>query len=113
MKAGSASVDALLRWLARGASMASGRLMPKSIWLISVCSTVVMIVEPPGEPTASTARPLRSTIIGLIELRGRLFGATEFAVPVGKLKSVSSLLSRKPRPGTVMPEPAICSIVFV
>ena len=52
-------------------------------------------------------------MVGDIELRGRLFACTEFAVPGGKLKSVSSLLSRKPRPGSRMPEPAICSIVFV
>ena len=45
--------------------------------------------------------------------RGRLPGAGEFAVPVAKLKSVSSLLSRKPRPGTVMPLPPVCSIVNV
>jgi len=62
---------------------------------------------------ASTSLPLRITSVGLIELRGRLFGATEFAVPVLKLKSVSSLLSRKPREGSVMPDPAICSMVLV
>jgi len=52
-------------------------------------------------------------IVGDIELRGRLLAATEFAVPGSKLKSVSSLLSRKPRCGSRMPEPAICSIVLV
>ena len=31
-----------------------------------------MIVEPPGEPTASTGSPRRVTIVGAIELRGRL-----------------------------------------
>src|SRR4051794_34480725 len=113
MYACSAVVELEFDGLARGASIDSGRLMPKSIWFWSCCQTEVMIVEPPGEPTASTTRPLRITIVGLIELRGRLSGCTEFAVPVGKLKSVSSLLSRKPRPGGVMPEPAICSIVFV
>ena len=29
------------------------------------------------------------------------------------VKSVSSLFSRKPRPGTTMPEPPVCSIVSV
>jgi hypothetical protein len=57
------------------------------------------------------------TIVGDIELRGRLFAAGEFAVlPVlggVKLKSVSSLLSRNPRWGSRMPEPAIYSIVLV
>ena len=72
-----------------------------------------MIVEPPGEPSASTGRPWSKTIVGAMLERGRLPGAGEFAVPVVKLKSVSSLLSRKPRPGTVMPLPPICSIVNV
>ena len=31
-----------------------------------------MIVEPPGEPTARYGLPSRSTIVGAIELRGRL-----------------------------------------
>ncbi len=31
-----------------------------------------MIVEPPGEPSARNGSPLRSTIVGAIELRGRL-----------------------------------------
>src|SRR5438045_8904722 len=77
-----------------------------------------MIVAPPGEPTASSGRPPRSRIVGAIELRGRLPGAGRFgsgAVPwVGvKLKSVSSLLSRNPRPGTTIALPPICSIVNV
>ena len=29
------------------------------------------------------------------------------------MKSVSSLLSRKPRPGTTMPDPPVCSMVSV
>ena len=50
--------------------------------------------------------------------RGRLPAAGRFgsgAVPcVGaKLKSVSSLLSRNPRPGTTIPLPPVCSIVCV
>ena len=33
-----------------------------------------MMVDPPGEPSASTGSPSRSTIVGDIELRGRLPG---------------------------------------
>src|SRR3954469_303796 len=72
-----------------------------------------MIEAPPGEPTASTGRTLRSTIVGAIEERGRLCAAGELALPVVKSKSVSSLLSRKPRPGTVIALPPVCSIVNV
>src|SRR5919199_2370125 len=81
-------------------------------------STVVMIVAPPAAPTATNGRPFRSVIVGDMLERGRLPAAGRFgsgAAPcVGvKLKSVSSLLSRKPRPGTTMPLPPTCSIVFV
>ena len=77
-----------------------------------------MIVAPPAAPTATNGRPSRSAIVGDMLERGRLPAAGRFgsgAVPwVGaKLKSVSSLLSRKPRPGTTMPLPPSCSIVFV
>ena len=50
-----------------------------------------MIVDPPGEPTASSGLPSRSTIVGLIELRGRLPPSTRFGcvseseVEVGEL----------------------------
>ena len=63
---------AVFRALARGAATASGRVMPRSIRLTRVCSTVVMIVAPPGEPTAYAGLPSLSTIVGAIELRGRL-----------------------------------------
>ena len=68
---------------------------------------MVMIVAPPGEPTASHGRSSLSTIVGLIDERGRLpgpgrFGSGTPAVSGTKLKSVSSLLSRKPQPGTVI-----------
>ena len=90
--------------------------MPRSIRLTSVCSTVVMIVEPPGEPTAYTGLPrASSTMVGDIDDRGRLPPAIVFgSVADGvALKSVSSLLSRNPRPGTTMPEPPVCSMVNV
>ena len=56
-----------------------------------------MIIEPPGDPTASTGRPLRVMIVGAIELRGRLPPSARFGAVVElKSKSVSSLLSRNP-----------------
>ncbi len=41
----------------------------------------VMIRLPPGVPTTITGFPSRETIVGLIELNGRLPGAMEFASP--------------------------------
>ena len=70
--AGSALVAAVLRWLARGSAIACGSVIPRSMRSVSICRTVVMIVEPPGDPTVSHGLPRRSTIVGLIELRGRL-----------------------------------------
>ena len=56
-----------------------------------------MIVEPPGEPSARNGLRFFSTIVGAIELRGRLPPSTRFGcVSEPKSKSVSSLLSRKP-----------------
>ncbi len=73
-----------------------------------------MIVDPPGEPTARSGSPSRSTIVGLIELRGRLPPSTRFGcVSESKLKSVSSLFARKPNPGTTRPAPPVDSIVKV
>ena len=37
-----------------------------------------MIVDPPGEPIASNGLPPWSTIVGLMELRGRLPPSTRF-----------------------------------
>jgi hypothetical protein len=78
-----------------------------------------MIIEPPGEPIARYGAPSSSTMVGLIDERGRLPGAGRFGsgTPgpwVGvKLKSVNSLFSRNPRFGTTMPDPPVCSIVSV
>ena len=77
-----------------------------------------MMVAPPGEPRARNGLPSLSTMVGDIELRGRLFGPGRFgsgAVPCVplKLKSVSSLLSRNPRPGTTIPLPPVASMVRV
>src|SRR5829696_5034498 len=53
-------------------------------------------------------------IVGAIELRGRLERSARFGcVSESKLKSVSSLLSRNPYPGTTMPLPPVDSIVNV
>src|SRR3979411_231880 len=77
-----------------------------------------MMVEPPGEPTARNGLPCASTMVGDMELRGRLPGGGGLgsgAVPCAgvKLKSVNSLLSRKPRPGTTIALPPVCSMVKV
>src|SRR4051794_247571 len=72
-----------------------------------------MIDALPGEPTARTGLPLRSTIVGAIDERGRLCPAGELALPGVKSKSVSSLLSRNPRPGTTIALPPVCSMVNV
>ena len=82
MNAGSACVELEFRWLARGAASASGSVIPKSSRLTSICRTVVMIVAPPGEPSTRNGLPALSTIVGLIELRGRFPPSTWFAVPV-------------------------------
>src|SRR4051794_23643447 len=55
-------------------------------------------------------------MVGDIDERGRFPGAGRLGsvgLAGAKLKSVSSLFSRNPRPGTVMPEPPVCSIVRV
>ncbi len=75
-----------------------------------------MIDAPPAAPTAKNARPWRSTIVGDMLDRGRFPAAGRFGSPENdgaKSKSVSSLLSRKPRPGTTIPLPPSSSIVFV
>src|SRR5690349_10492144 len=115
MNGGSAVTEAVLRCEARGAATASGRVMPRSRRLVRVCRTVVMIVDPPGEPNARNGLPCRSTMVGDIDERGRLPGWIRFgsAASYTAEKSVSSLFSRKPRPGTVIPLPPVCSMVSV
>ena len=56
--------------------------------------------------------PSLTTMVGLIDDRGRLPGAGSLAVP-GAQKSVSSLLSRNPVPGATTALPNSCSIVHV
>ncbi len=75
-----------------------------------------MIRLPPGLPIARTGAPSFNTIVGDIEERGRLPGASALAIGmpsvwVWKLKSVNSLLSRKPC--TINRDPKAFSIVVV
>ena len=96
-KADSASVVALLRWLARGWPSATSSGIRELMRLTSVCRTVVMIVAPPGEPIVNHGLSPLVTIVGAIEERGRLLPAARLgAVTDAVSKSVSSLLSRKP-----------------
>ena len=80
MKARSACARAVLRSTTRGSAIAFGSGSLKSIRLTSVCITVPGIVEPPGEPMVMYGLPSRSTIVGAIELRGRLLPSARLAV---------------------------------
>jgi hypothetical protein len=82
MNAGSASLWTALRCDTRGAAIASGSVLPRSNFSTSSCSTVVMIVAPPGEPSATTGLPWRVTIVGAIDERGRLPASTWFGCVV-------------------------------
>src|SRR3954471_2723920 len=114
MNAGSASLCTAVRCDTRRAAIASGRVLPRSNLSTNRCSTVVMIVAPPGEPSATTGLPWRVTIVGENEEPGRLAGSTRVGCVVeARLKSVISLWSRQPQPGTTMPEPPVDSIVNV
>ncbi len=46
-----------------------------------ISRTVVMIRDPPGVPTTNTGLPSFSTMLGVMELRGRLPGAIALALP--------------------------------
>ncbi len=73
-----------------------------------------MIVAPPGEPSVRNGRSPFITIVGAIDERGRLLPSGRFGALVELMsKSVSSLLSRKPWPGTTIPLPPVDSIVNV
>src|SRR4028119_839995 len=77
-----------------------------------------MIRLPPGEPTTAWSLLLASsTMVGAMELRGRLPASTRLAMGlpssvVAKEKSVSSLLSRKP-PLVMILAPKPSSMVVV
>ena len=91
--------------------------MSKAMALRMVCSTVVMIMLPPGLPVANQGCPSRITMVGLMEDRGRLPPAMALrspctspnilAPPGRAAKSPISLLSSMPVPGTAMAEPKL------
>ena len=99
----------------RGASTASCTFMPWSTTLRMVCSTVLMMVRPPGLPVTSTRRPSRVTMVGDMLDSMRLPGPARLGsvpmspksvvMPGPALKSPISLLSRNPAPGTVIFDP--------
>ena len=89
--------------------------MPWSITFNAVCRVMVMMREPPGEP--STIKILLSlvTSVGLIDDSGRLPGAMLLAVPCTSpyrffsptltVKSSISSLRKKPVPGAIPTAP--------
>ena len=95
--------------------MASWMFMPKSITLTRACSTVLMMVRPPGLPMTMNSLPSLATMVGVMLESIRLPGAARLgSVPISPslssgpgpaLKSPISLLSRKPAPGTTIFEP--------
>ena len=65
----------------RGAAVAAAGFMPWSTMLRITCATVVMMRLPPGLPVASSGRPSRNRMVGVIELSGRWPGRTALASP--------------------------------
>ena len=59
-------------WWKRGQLTASCTFMPKSSTLTITSSTVLMMVGPPGDPSASTGLPSFSTMVGVMEESGVL-----------------------------------------
>mmetsp|Transcript_40047 Transcript_40047/g.86660 ORF Transcript_40047/g.86660 Transcript_40047/m.86660 type:complete len:229 (+) Transcript_40047:215-901(+) len=136
-RSSSSTNAALLRAMTRGSFVASSSRLPWSMRFSSTLSTAPIIVEPPGEPIPSHGEPSGpSTSVGDMLDRGRfppnVFLSAPRAVRRGFLppsaqfayflpaasrscqaKSVSSLLRRKPRPGTTRAEPMFISIVVV
>ena len=78
MNSGSAETAAVLRCEPRGSAIVCGSVICRSIRLWIICRTVVMIVEPPGEPRATAGFPSRRMIVGDIDERGRLPGSMRF-----------------------------------
>ena len=56
-------------------------LRPWSITLRMICTTVEMMVEPPGLPVAIRSLPSLSTRVGLIDERGRFIDPGALASP--------------------------------
>ncbi|MCY1375889.1 hypothetical protein D9M69_633370 [compost metagenome] len=53
-------------------------VIPRSTRFRMVCRTVVMMVEPPGEPSARNGLPSSRMMVGDIEERGRFPGSIRF-----------------------------------
>ena len=98
MKADSAGVCrfTVIPLASRGSTIAAGSVKPRSSRSSRICRTVVMIVEPPGEPTASSGLPSSRTIVGAIELRGRLPPSTRFGCVRYEVEVRELVVSRKP-----------------
>ena len=85
--------------------------------------TLVMMREPPVEPVANTGTLPSKTMMGVIELSGRLPAAISLAFPPIRPKALGtpdltekssiSLFSRMPVPRATMPEPKFRFSVYV
>ena len=102
-----------------GWSMACWMSSRQSISPARLRVTNWMMVLPPGEPSTASSSPLcLNTIVGDIELRGRLPASTRLATgrPASSLarkeKSVSWLLSRKPRTSWKLPKADSMEVVI-
>ena len=117
MNAGSASVVAPLRWRrARRGDRLRQRLRRGRAARRRICSTVVMIVAPPGEPTARTGRPsrgrrssARSSSAAACRPRRGSARSSSVVVEVGQLVVEQEARSRARR----SPLPPVDSIVNV
>ncbi len=88
-----------------------------------VCSTALTMRLPPGVPSTSTVWPSFVTMVGVIELSGRLAGAIAFASPCTRpyrlgtpgliVKSSISLFSSTPVPAAVTLAPNQSFSVYV
>ncbi len=56
--------------------------------LSSTCSTAVMMRLPPGEPVTRNGLPSLSTMVGVIDDSGRLFGPGALAVEADQAEGV-------------------------
>ena len=83
----------------------------------AVSSVIVMIRDPPGEPSTSATCPSLITIVGAIDDNGRLPGAIAFAAPCTRpnwlgvfgrvVKSSISSFSTTPVPGAMITAPKL------
>src|SRR5579884_3031179 len=73
----------------------------------------LMILRPPGAPTASTGRSRRRRMIGVILVTARLPGAIELAAPGSGLNQVMPLFQRMPVPAVITRAPNSPAAVIV